>query len=102
VEQWKKVTMPELRKTVLTGEDSHHWLIVEFFVHPELPRLQAENIWKKLIDAGREQCQADEVQFWGAVEESLVEKFKGHGFEVKSWMEIGTVRAAAMKLDVNK
>ncbi|KAM0265180.1 hypothetical protein ACHAQJ_000333 [Trichoderma viride] len=102
LDYFRSVTMPELHKTVLVGEDSHHWMIVEFFVDPELPPLQAEDVWKKLVDAGRKQCQADGVQFWGGVEDSLVDKFKDIGFEVKSWMEIGTVKAAAMKLDVSE
>lgn len=93
--------MPELHKTVLTGEDSHHWLIHEFFVDPALPRLEAEVVWKKLIGVGRKQCQADGVQYWGGVEESLVEKFKQHGFEAKTWMEVGAMNVAAMKLDVS-
>ncbi|EHK18023.1 uncharacterized protein TRIVIDRAFT_226140 [Trichoderma virens Gv29-8] len=102
LDYFRQVAMPEVRKTVLTGEDSHHWMIVEFFVDPALPRLEAEDVWKKLVDVGRKQCQADGVQYWAGVERSLVETFKAHEFEAKMWMEVGTVDFAVMKLDVSK
>ncbi|KAJ4854866.1 uncharacterized protein T069G_10424 [Trichoderma breve] len=102
VDYFRQVAMPEVRKTVMSGENSHHWMIVEFLVDPSLPRLQREDVWKKLIDVGRKQCQADGVQFWAGVERSLVERFETHGFENKMWMEVGTVDFAAMKLDISQ
>ncbi|RFU78479.1 hypothetical protein TARUN_3726 [Trichoderma arundinaceum] len=102
LDYFRKVAMPELQKTVLFGEDSHHWLLVELFVDPELQPSEAEDVWKQLLDAGRKQCQADGVKFWAGVEESLVEKFKEHGFEEKSWMVNGNVKAAAMKLETSE
>ncbi|KAL7932988.1 hypothetical protein V8C35DRAFT_305971 [Trichoderma chlorosporum] len=102
LDYFRQVTMPEVHKTVLNGEDSHHWMVVEFFVDPALPRLESEDAWKKLADVGRKQCQADGVQFWAGVETSLVETFKAHGFEDKTWMEIGNVDFAVMKLDIGQ
>jgi Leu/Phe-tRNA-protein transferase len=84
LEHWRTHTMVEIKKTILSGEDSHHWLNFEFFAHPALNRADWKSAVDKVFQRGLDQCRADGVQYWMGCTLKELDRYQDQGFTLKA------------------